>query len=102
MCQKAVGCITRRNAVSQQQGIRVFRIPADRSRRSAWIKAMSRKNWTPYSRDVVCSKHFVSGEPSTFREDVDYRPTLLTKGMDQEHVSVSDTSRNKASLQASI
>jgi hypothetical protein len=49
----------------------------------------------PHSWDVVCSRHFVSGEPSTLREDVDYRPTLLMKGMDQKHVSFSDTPRNK-------
>jgi hypothetical protein len=38
---------------------------------------------------------FRVGEPSTLRENVHYRPTLLMKGMDQEHGSVSDTPRNK-------
>lgn len=80
-----VGCVTRRGSDSRAKGISLFRIPANRRKRAAWIKAISRKNWVPKEWDVVCGRHFVTGWPSDDPENVDYRPTLFMKG----HVSTS-------------
>ena len=62
-------------------------------KRTAWIRATARKNWQPRSWDRVCSRHFVSGWPSDFIEDVDYRPTQLMKG--EVQVQCSDTPRSQ-------
>ncbi|KAJ8315889.1 hypothetical protein KUTeg_006565 [Tegillarca granosa] len=68
-----VNCTNRRGTTD----VSFHRIPAQpKSRRSAWIRAISRKehatkNW------VVCGAHFQSGKPSKDPADVDYIPTLL-------------------------
>lgn len=77
-----MGCTSRRDKKSRELGIGLFRIPANKIQRAAWIKAISRKKWEPHSWDRVCSKHFLSGRSSDCREDVDYRPTLLMKGIE--------------------
>jgi hypothetical protein len=78
-----VGCTTRRDQKSRALGIGLFRIPANKRRRAAWIAAISRKNWSPHTWDVVCGLHFVSGQPVDCSEDVDYCPTQCMTGKDK-------------------
>ena len=47
-----------------------------------WIKAVNRVQpdgtpWLPKSRARLCSKHFVSGEPSSNRTNSDYLPSIF-------------------------
>jgi len=85
-----VGCTTRRDG---RNSVSLFRIPANVRKRTAWIRAIARKNWQPRSWDRVCGRHFVSGWPSDFIQDVDYRPTQLMKGEIQ--VQCADTPRSQ-------
>ena len=57
------------------------------------FEPLQEKNWQPQSWDRVYSRHFVSGWPSDFIEDVDYRPTQLMKG--EVQVQCSDTPRSQ-------
>ena len=79
-----VGCTVRRGPDSRKAGIGLFRIPICRRKRVAWIRAISRKQWEPKNWERVCGRHFVSGEPSDDPDDVDYRPTLLMKGQEDQ------------------
>lgn len=77
-----VGCVTRSGTNSKANGISLFRIPANKRQRRAWVSTIARKNWTPKTWERVCSKHFTSGWPSDDPDDVDYRPTILMKGIE--------------------
>lgn len=91
-----IGCTTRRDNRSRALGIGLFRIPANKRRRAAWVSAISRKKWEPHKWDVVCGRHFVSGRPVDCIEDVDYRPTLLMRGSTSTPTSQeTETPRNK-------
>ena len=52
----------------------------------AWTKAINRKNrdnslWQPSSYSIICSRHFVSKEPSTDPKSPDYTPSLHMTGL---------------------
>lgn len=76
-----VGCAMRRGPESRSAGVGFYRIPVDRRRRRAWVRAISRDSWEPRSWDRVCGRHFVAGFPIDDPEDVDYRPTLHMTGL---------------------
>ena len=65
-------------AASLEGGLMPLWIPANPRQWRAWVSTIARKDWQPKAWERVSSKHFVSGWPH--RDDVDYRPTLLTKG----------------------
>jgi len=90
-----IGCTVRRNSESRKAGIRLFRIPLSCRKRAAWIRAICRKHWEPKKWERVCSKHFLSGEPSDSPDDVDYRPTLFMKGDTEQPVVQVSTPRAK-------
>ena len=65
-----VGCNATRG---QTEGARFFRYPTkNKEQRVLWIKAVSRKKpdgkpWSPSKTSVVCSAHFLGGEPNASR-----------------------------------
>ena len=75
-----VGCTQIRG---REDGIRFFRFPIkNKEQRESWLKAICRKskgnkNWTPSKTAVVCSKHFVSGNPNPTRTHPDYTPSIF-------------------------
>ena len=92
-----VGCTIRRQPKGSHSGtgISLFRIPANRRQRRAWVAAIARQNWFPKSWERVCNKHFVAGWPSDDPKDVDYRPTLLMKGNNPDVTSHKETNRKQ-------
>ncbi|XP_056012615.1 peroxynitrite isomerase THAP4-like, partial [Ostrea edulis] len=54
-----------------------FRFPKDRKKRSAWVRAINRDDWTPNEYSRVCSEHFVGSWYSDDPADENYRPTLF-------------------------
>jgi hypothetical protein len=85
-----------RGKKSKALNIRFFNLPVKNAhKRGQWLTAINRKNWKP-DKDkegyVVCSRHFVSGQPSKSLSDVDYRPTKYMKGGDFDiHVQQEKT-----------
>jgi hypothetical protein len=75
-----VGCTQIRG---REEGIRFFRFPIkNKEQRESWLRAVSRKskgnkNWTPSKTAVVCSKHFVTGNPNPTRTHPDYTPSIF-------------------------
>ena len=71
----------------------------DPSRTLAWAIAINRKNedgslWMPSTYTVICSNHFVNGEPVNDTASPDYIPTLyLTHGNPKSQADVDRFSR---------
>jgi len=63
--------------------LRFFKLPIKNpAQRLEWIKAIRRNvlkgyDWTVPAKARICEKHFVKGEPSKDRENIDFIPTLL-------------------------
>lgn len=83
-------CINLCPSNSTNGGVSFYRFPVIRSdsnrqssieRRSAWIRAVGRKN-IDWDLAVVCSRHFVSGRPSQLfeQDNTDWVPSLELKG----------------------
>jgi len=49
------------NEFEKGNGLHFYHLPSDKSRRLAWIAAISRKGWSPTEFSLVCSDHFISG-----------------------------------------
>ncbi len=88
------GCTLRRDQRTKLLGIAFYKFPTKASKRQLWIKAINRHNWQPTRWHVVCSRHFVSGNPSKKPNDVDYCPTKYLKGGDFVHASVAQNKVN--------
>ena len=71
----AVGCS---NRSSRGYGISFYRFPTDKERRSLWIAAVKRKNWTPTKHSWLCSRHFISGRKSEDKLSPDYIPSIFS------------------------
>lgn len=54
-----------------------YPFPRDKSRQHLWVAALRRRYWTPTREDRLCSRHFMSGRPSSDPEDPDYVPTVF-------------------------
>ena len=54
----AYGCTNRQGMAD----IKFFHFPRDEERRSKWIAAIKRQNWTPSEYSRLCSAHFITGE----------------------------------------
>ena len=50
------------NRFISASGVHFFRFPEHDPKRTAWINAIRRKNWTPSESSRVCSVHFLSGK----------------------------------------
>ena len=59
----AVGCEER---AVKGSGVHFYCFPADPERRTKWIAAVRRKNWTPGKNSWLCSPHFI-GERNRIR-----------------------------------
>ena len=70
----AVGCS---NVYTKRSGIQFYRFPADAERRTKWIAAVGRNNWSPTEYTWICSEHFVSGAKSNNPLAPNYLPTLF-------------------------
>ena len=70
----AVGCS---NVYKKGSGISFYRFPTDAERRSKWIAAVGRKDWSPMENSWICSKHFVTGTKSKNPLAPNYVPTLF-------------------------
>ncbi|MED6278012.1 hypothetical protein CHARACLAT_019373 [Characodon lateralis] len=60
-CCVAVGCSNR----SDRKDLSFYRFPKDPERRTLWVEAVSRLNWSPTDYSRICSKHFISGVVSS-------------------------------------
>ena len=54
----AVGCTNRWCKVCS---VKLYRIPLPSDRRSMWVTAIQRKQWTPNDYSRLCSDHFCTG-----------------------------------------
>ena len=74
---------------NSQQGrdqVSFFRFPRrNKDRFDAWVRATrwNRRDssWNPNFRDHLCSKHFVTGKPSTIENNPDYVPSIFATGL---------------------
>ena len=63
--------------------LRFFKLPRKNpAQRLEWLKAIRMKvlkgyDWTPPIKARICEKHFVKGQPSKERDNIDFIPTLL-------------------------
>ena len=62
----AIDCTTREVKETKEAGVQFYRIPQGPEKRMLWINAIRRKDWTPSSYSVICSKHFIGGSPRSF------------------------------------
>ena len=69
----AVGCS---NVYRKGSGTKFYRFPSDPERKSKWIAAVRRENWTPNEHTWICSQHFVTGEKSNNPLAPNYVPSL--------------------------
>lgn len=63
-----------RNIMSQ---VRLFRFPRDEGRRRDWVAAVKRPNFQPNNNTRICSKHFVTGQPSKDPGHPDFVPHIF-------------------------
>jgi hypothetical protein len=54
----ACGCANRQG----KPGLKFFRFPKEKERRSQWIAAVKRENWCPSEYSRLCSAHFITGK----------------------------------------
>ena len=54
--------------------VKLHHLPKEKALRSAWLRAVSRKHFTPTSYTQVCSDHFPDGNGRTWKHTV---PTLF-------------------------
>ena len=54
----AIGCTNRWSKVCS---VKFYRIPLASDRRSMWVTAIQRKQWTPNDYTRICSDHFCTG-----------------------------------------
>ena len=59
-------------------GLSFYRFPTDPERRTRWVAAVARKNWTPNEYSRLCSAHFVTGTKSDDPLSPDFVPTLFS------------------------
>ncbi|XP_057195611.1 uncharacterized protein LOC130557658 isoform X3 [Triplophysa rosa] len=78
----AVGCLNRNR---RKDGLHFYRIPSSRKpfeakRRSLWLQAIKRTDWTDeiIGNSRLCSAHFISGKASMDPESPDFVPSLFT------------------------
>ena len=57
----AYGCTARDTADTRERGIKFYVFPSDKQRRSKWISAIRREDFTPTGHTVICSQHFAGG-----------------------------------------
>ena len=72
--------------------VKLHHLPGDKSLRSAWIRAISRKYYRPSSYTQVCSDHFPGGNGRTWRYNV---PTLFLPQKIQEEPHLRKTVNSK-------
>lgn len=58
------------------ESVRVFTFPSDPARRTQWIKAIHRADFTPGNRSVVCERH---SKPSDMVDSTSYVDTKTGK-----------------------
>ena len=66
------------NRYQKSSSISFYHFPKDLDRRTRWIAAVSRKNWTPNEYSWLCSAHFISGSKSDDPLSPDFVPTLFS------------------------
>ena len=72
--------------------VKLHQLPTNKYLRSAWIRAISRKNFKPSSYTRVCSDHFPNGEGRTWSNNV---PTLF---LPQKFIAKSKCRSTKNSI----
>ena len=81
-----VGCSAKRG---QTDGARFFRYPTkNKEQRQLWVQAVSRKKpdgnpWSPKKTSVVCSQHFIGGEPNASRNHPGINFCCMNSKLDQ-------------------
>ena len=55
-------CTARDNKTTREVGVRFYRIPQNKAKRTLWLNAINRKGFNPSSSTVICSQHFVGGK----------------------------------------
>ncbi|XP_072298319.1 uncharacterized protein [Eucyclogobius newberryi] len=71
----AVGCTNRQETTV---GVSFYRIPKNPERRSKWLAAIQRDNWTPHPATArLCSEHFITGQKSDDLLCPDYVPSVF-------------------------
>ncbi|KAG8196019.1 hypothetical protein JTE90_028989 [Oedothorax gibbosus] len=74
-------------------------------KRAAWIRAIRTENWTPTTASVVCSKHFIAGQPSTDPNLPDWAPTIFSfkrKNGKQDECKMARYARFKERREATV
>ncbi|XP_074646237.1 THAP domain-containing protein 1-like [Tubulanus polymorphus] len=73
----AVGCHNRQDVSPNLHFYRIPAASATANRRSRWIAAIRRDNWTPSPHDRLCSSHFISGQKNDHPFSPDYVPSIF-------------------------
>ena len=71
----AIGCV---NRYWKGCGPSIYRFPTDPERRTCWVAAVAKRNWTPNEYSWLCSAHFVIGTQSDDPVSPDFVPTLFS------------------------
>ena len=75
----AIGC----SSYGGMKWLQFFRFPKrNPESRDLWINALRPyhgSEWLPKPTSVLCSKHFVTGQQSKSRLDINYAPTLFSE-----------------------
>ncbi|GBM78410.1 hypothetical protein AVEN_2942-1 [Araneus ventricosus] len=79
----AYGC-NMRSGTNAFSIIKMYRFPKDPIRRRMWEIAVRRTNWKASSGSRLCSKHFISGKPSSDPKDPDYVPSKFVFSEDEK------------------
>lgn len=69
-----------------KRSLSYFRIPQNPVQRVAWLDVICKDPASIAANDRICSVHFVSGKPSPFSQNVDWKPTLCMEGTEGEKV----------------
>ena len=70
-------CFNRQNKCTKDRKLRFFRFPKNKRKRTAWVKAINRKDWQPNEYSRICSDHFVDNWHSDDPSDVNFAPTIF-------------------------